>query len=84
MATRRHRGVEEARSQLPHLLEQAAAGKATVITRHGKPIAAIMPLDAYGSADRQQSILPLAGSGHGLWGTKSATTMRKFRREWNR
>ncbi len=84
MATRKHRGVEEARIQLPHLLEQAAAGKATVITRHGKPIAAIMPLDTYGSAGRQQSILPLAGSGRGLWGAASAKTMQRLRREWNR
>jgi len=56
MATRKNLGVEETRIQLPRLLEQAAAGKATVITRHGKPIAAIMPLDTYASAGRQQSI----------------------------
>ena len=84
MAIRKHPGVEEARSQLPHLLEQAAAGKATVITRHGKPIAAIVPLDTYGGTGRQQSILPLAGSGRGLWGAKSATTLRKLRKEWTR
>ena len=84
MTGRRHRGVEEARSQLPQLLEQAAAGNPTVITRHGKPIAAIMPLDAYGGAGRQQSILPLAGSGRGLWGPRSAVTLRKPRREWTR
>lgn len=84
VATRKHRGVEEARSQLPRLLEQAAAGEATVITRHGKPVAAIMPLDTYGGTGRQQSILPLAGSGRGLWGKTSASTMQRFRREWNR
>jgi prevent-host-death family protein len=84
MTTRKHRGVEEARSHLPRLLDQAAAGNATVITRHGRPIAAIMPLDTYGGAGRQQSILPLAGSGRGLWGPRSATTLRKLRREWTR
>jgi prevent-host-death family protein len=84
MATRKHRGVEEARSHLPQLLEQAAAGNATVITRHGRPIAAIMPLDTYGGAGRQQSILPLAGSGRGLWGPRSTATLRKLRREWTR
>jgi len=84
MATRKNLGVEETRIQLPRLLEQAAAGKATVITRHGKPIAAIMPLDTYASAGRQQSILPLVGSGRGLWGATSAKTMRRLRREWNR
>jgi prevent-host-death family protein len=84
MATKSHRGVEEARSQLPQLLEQAAAGEATIITRHGKPVAALVPLDTYGAAGRQQSILPLAGSGSGLWGKASATTLRKLRDEWNR
>jgi prevent-host-death family protein len=84
MVTRKHHGVEEARIQLPRLLEQAAAGKASIITRHGKPIAAIMPLDTYGSAGRQQSILPLAGSGRGLWDATSAKTLQRLRREWNR
>ena len=84
MARKSHRGVEEARSQLPRLLEQAAAGKATVITRHGKPVAEIGPLDAYGGAGRQQSILPLAGTGRGLWGALSATAVRRLRKEWSR
>ena len=77
-------GVEEARSQLPGLLEQAAGGIATVITRHGRPIAALVPLETYGAGGRQQSILPLAGSGCGLWGKRSATTVGKLRNEWSR
>ena len=84
MASRKHHGVEEARSRLPQLLDLAAAGTATVITRHGKPIAAIMPLDSCGSAGRQQSILPLAGSGRGLWGARSPATLHKLRKEWTR
>ena len=83
MSNRTYRGVEEARKQLPQLLEQAAGGSATVVTRHGKPIAAIVPLGAYGEG-RQQSILPLAGTGRGLWGAKSTSTVRKLRDEWNR
>ena len=84
MAKKSQRGVEEARSQLPRLLEQAAAGKATVITRHGKPIAELRPLDTYGGAGRQQSILPLAGTGRGLWGAVSTATVRRLRKEWSR
>ena len=84
MARKSHRGVEEARSQLPQLLEQAAAGKATVITRHGKPVAELVPLDSYGGAGRQQSILPLSGTGRGLWSAPGATTVRKLRKEWSR
>ena len=84
MTSKKQRGVEEARSQLPQLLDQAAAGAATIITRHGKPIAALVPLDTYGAGGRQQSALPLAGSGRGLWGTTSASKIRKLRDEWSR
>ena len=84
MGRKDHRGVEEARSQLPRLQEQAAAGTATVITKHGRPIAQLAPLDTYGGAGRQQSILPLAGTGQGLWGTVSTTTLRRLRKEWSR
>lgn len=84
MPRRSSLGVEQARSQLPGLLEQAAGGKATVITRHGRPIAALVPLETYGAGGRQQSILPLAGSGGGLWGKRSMATVRKLRDEWSR
>lgn len=77
-------GVEEARSQLPGLLEQAASGTATVITRHGRPIAALVPLETYGAGGRQQSILSLAGSGRDLWGRRSVATVGKLRNEWSR
>ncbi len=77
-------GVEEARNQLPGLLEQAAGGTPTVITRHGRPIAALVPLETYGAGGRQQSILPLAGSGRGLWGKRSAATVGRLRNEWSR
>ena len=83
MSHRTYRGVEQARNQLPQLLEQAAGGSATVVAGHGKAIAAIVPLDADGEG-RQQSILPLAGTGRGLWGAKSTATVRKLRDEWNR
>ncbi len=37
--------VREARAILPVLLDQAARGQETIITRHGKPIARIAPLE---------------------------------------
>jgi prevent-host-death family protein len=78
------KGAEEARSQLPDLLAAAEKGRSTIITRHGRPVAALVPIDAYGSAVRQQPLLPLAGTGRGLWGKDSARTVRKLRREWDR
>jgi prevent-host-death family protein len=84
MGTTRRRGAEEARNQLPDLLEAAERGQSTIITRHGRPVAALMPIAAYGTALRQQSLMPVAGSGRGLWGKDSARTVRKLRDEWGR
>ena len=78
------KGAEEARNQLPDLLEAAEKGRSTVITRHGRPGAALVPIEAYCAAIRQQSLMPVAGSGHGLWGKNSTPTLRKLRDEWNR
>ena len=78
------KGAEEARSQLPALLDAAEEGRSTVITRHGLPVAAIVPIAAYSAAVRQQSLLAVAGSGRGLWGKDSARTLRKLRDEWSR
>lgn len=76
--------AEEARSQLPDLLAAAEKGRSTIITRHGRPIAALVPIDTYGCAVRQQPLLPLAETGRGLWRKDSAGTVRKLREEWER
>ena len=78
------KGVEEARSQLPDLLDAAEKGRSTIITRHGRPVAALVPIEAYGAAMRQQPLTPLEGSGRGLWGRDSTRTVRKLRDEWTR
>ena len=79
-----HKGAEEARNQLPHLLEAAADGQSTVITKHGRPVAALVPIGDYIAAARQEPLTPVAGSGRGLWGRNSARTIRKLRDEWSR
>ncbi len=84
MSRRDHKGVEDARSQLPTLLAEAERGRSTVITRHGRPIAAIVPVGGAASRPRQRSLLGLAGSGKGLWGKDSAKALRKLRDEWDR
>lgn len=84
MAKIERRGVEEARNQLPKLIEAAEAGHATVITRRGRAVAALVPLDAYDTNQRQQSLLSIAGSGRGLWGLDSSRTIENLRDEWNR
>jgi prevent-host-death family protein len=39
-------GVYEAKTQLPKLLDQVAQGERVTITRHGKPIAVLVPVAA--------------------------------------
>jgi prevent-host-death family protein len=84
MSTEARKGVEEARNQLPKLIEAAEAGHATVITRHGRAVAALVPLGEYGAPPRQQSLLSIAATGRGLWGRKSGRTISGLRDEWSR
>lgn len=78
------KGAEEARNQLPDLLAAAERGRSTVITKHGRPVAAIVPIDDLAGNRRQQPLLPLSGSGRGLWGKDSTRTLRELRGEWKR
>jgi prevent-host-death family protein len=78
------KGAEEARSQLPALIEAAAGGHSTVITRRGRPVAAVVPIDRVRPGRLQIPLLALAGSGRGLWGKVSARTLGRLRDEWNR
>jgi prevent-host-death family protein len=84
MKTTPRKGAEEAGNQLPELLEAAEKDRWTIITRQGRLVAALVPIEAYGSPLRQQSLPPVAGTGRGLWGRDSARTLRKLRDEWSR
>jgi len=84
MSTTRRKGAEEARSRLPDLLDLAEKGRSTIITRHGRPVAALVPIESLGTGRRQHSLIALEGSGRGLWGKNSARTLRRLREEWNR
>jgi len=57
--------AEEARQALPHLLDLASRGTATIITRHGRPIAALVPVDR-AQARAVGNVMALRGSGKGL------------------
>jgi prevent-host-death family protein len=78
------RGAEEARKTLPELLDAAENGRTTVITRHGRPVAALVPIGAVHAPTGQKSLLPMAGSGRGLWGSNSTETIAALRDEWER
>jgi prevent-host-death family protein len=84
MSKTARRGAEDARNQLPDLLEAAENGHSTIITKHGRPVAAIVPLEAYDAATRQEPLVPMEGSGRGIWGEDSRRTLHDLRDEWSR
>ena len=77
-------GAEEARKQLPALVAAAAEGRTTIITKHGRAVAAIVPTDSIKPAKKQLPITLIAGTGKGLWGKDSTKAIAKLRDEWSR
>lgn len=75
-------GLEQGRSQLPHLASLAQAGQGSLLTKHGKPYAAIVAPDMLLKSRRKPGFLALRGSGKGLWGKSAAAHISKLRDEW--
>jgi len=82
MAAKRS-GVEEARKNLPALLEQANRGHPSLVTKHGRVYAAIVPAHYLQQGKRGPSILTLRGSGKGLWGRSIGRAVGQLRAEWD-
>jgi prevent-host-death family protein len=80
-------GLEQARIQLPQIVSEAHAGAYSVITKHGKPYAAVVPLQELeklqASNRPPHSLLALRGTGKGLWGRNVGQTMAALRDEWD-
>ncbi len=76
-------GLEEGRNTLPQLASRAHAGEASLLTRHGKPYAAIVPPDMVAKLRPRARFLALRGSGKGLWGDAPAATVAELRNEWD-
>jgi antitoxin (DNA-binding transcriptional repressor) of toxin-antitoxin stability system len=83
MQTLTHIGLEMARSELPRLVTQAQSGTAAVITRHGRPCAALVSLTHLQQKSRRGGLLSLLGSGAGLWGPDAADAVTALRSEWD-
>ena len=75
-------GLEEGRSTLPALASRAHAGEPSLLTRHGKPYAAIVSPETLLKIRPRISFLTLRGSGKGLWSTEPARVIAKLRDEW--
>jgi prevent-host-death family protein len=79
-------GLEQARIQLPSIIANARAGIASIVTRHGKPVAAIVPLqdlqNSRAASGAASGLLELRSSGRGLWGADIGQTISRLRDEW--
>ena len=82
MSSKRIRGVQDARRELPVLLEAAHRGSRTVITKRGKPYAAIVPLDEGARTRAGLTILGLRGSAKKIWARDAAEVVKALRKEW--
>ncbi len=88
MSTHTSYGLEQARIQLPAIAANAHAGNASVITKHGKPYAAIVPVQALQKLRARgasaSGVLALRGSGRGLWGADVGQAISRLRDEWGK
>jgi len=79
-------GLEQARAQLPLIASEAEAGYSSEITRHGKPVAVVVPVQDWQAAQGKQvamgGILALRGTGAGLWPRGAAIAVAQLRKEW--
>ncbi len=82
MPSPRKQGVEDARKNLPVLLERANRGQTVVITKRGKPFAAIVPVEQAARRDHGLSLSQLRGTGKGLWGKSAVAWVERLRKEW--
>ena len=76
-------GLDEGRSTLPRLAALAHAGQASLLTRHGKPFAAIVAPEVLLASKPRPAFLVLRGSGRGLWGPSASAAVADLRDEWD-
>jgi len=86
MSDKKTYGLEQARAQLPLIAAEAQAGYSSEITRHGKPVAMVVPVQDWQTAQGRQiasgGILALRGTGRGLWPQGVAKAVAQLRQEW--
>ncbi len=75
-------GLDEGRSKLPQLAALAHAGQFSLLTRHGKPFAALVAPEVLLAARPRTNFLALRGTGPGLWGPVASATVAALRDEW--
>jgi prevent-host-death family protein len=75
-------GAESARARLPELLDAARQGNSTIITKRGRPCAALVPVAQATPPPKGPSLLDLRGTGAGLWGKSVSGFVARMRDQW--
>jgi prevent-host-death family protein len=76
-------GLEQARASLPALVDAVRGGAKRVITKHGKPVAALVPLSHLTQPGKAEpSLTRLRGSGRGMWAKDVGRMIDLLRDEW--
>jgi len=79
-------GLEQARAQLPRIAAEARAGHTSVITRHGEPMAAVVPISFLRAKQagriRDGGILALRGTGRDMWPEGAGRSVANMRDDW--
>ncbi len=83
MTIRNSHGIEEARKRFPSLVDEAHRGRTTLITKRGRPYAALVPVEALSRTGRGPDLRGLRGTGKGLWGRTPSASIRRLREEWD-
>jgi prevent-host-death family protein len=75
-------GSYEAKTHLPKLLERVAKGERITITKHGKPVAMLVPVETKTSQDIEQVIREMRefGKAHPLDGLSIREMIEEGRR----
>lgn len=76
-------GSFEAKTHLPALLDRASKGERITITKHGVPVAMLIPAEALPRRDRRQVIAELKAFGRGR-SLKKGTRIRDLIEEGRR
>ena len=72
-------GLAQARSAWSRLAAPAHAGEPVLLTRYGKPCAALVPTQMLVKPRPRVRFLALRGSGKGLWGDSPEQTLAASR-----
>ncbi|MBA3686371.1 MAG: type II toxin-antitoxin system Phd/YefM family antitoxin [Planctomycetes bacterium] len=68
--------IEAALQALSSLVDRAQGGGTTIITRHGRPVAAVAPLNRV-QIHGIVGVMALGGSGAGLWLGEAAVSPQR-------